>query len=445
MSLEMEFSLLSALCMDSSQLPTLDLQESDFSTEATAAIFKQVEKWTNHGVQPDIALVWEGVQTHGDAGLFNGIQDVGEALTSPCSVRNINAYCRAVKLAAKHGAIERLAGHIYDAIGSETDDMQARIDSVRDAMADFEAQLQVVREASDMHDVMVEAYEDLVRLWQSDGGLCGITTGLQRLDNITHGMQDGHLIIVAGRPSMGKTLLGQQLAVAAASKGKKVEFITLEMSAAEIGQRMISAVSEVPLAELRNGQFSKKGAAEAIDGAVTYLKKLSIKISDDSNTLGKICSRARRAKLKGGLDILIIDQLSAMPTKGNNRALELKAITGGLKQLAKELQVPVVLLHQIGRAAVAKVDKRPDISDLKDSGAVEEDADVVLLLHRESYYNPQANPTECEIILGKYRSGQRGAVAKVGTKLETCKFTHEPDQWADVCNVPNAKSENAWI
>ena len=439
MSLEMELCLLSALCKDASQLHTLDLQDSDFSVDQTKAIFHQIEKWQNHGTQPDIALVWEGLQTHGVSGLFEGLSDVSSALTRQITPKNISAYSRAVKLAAKHGAIERLAGHIYDAIGDESENMQDRIDTVRAAMADFESELQVVKAAQEMDGVIREALADLQKLWESGGGLCGISTGLVRVDEITHGLQDGHLIIVAGRPSMGKTLFAQQLAYSAGRAKKKVEFITLEMSSSEIGTRMLSSVGNVPLAELRTGLFKTRDAMENILKATDFIKDLPIRFSEDSNTLGKICSRARRARLTHGIDMLIIDQLSAMPTDGKNRAQELKVITGGLKQLAKELKIPIVLLHQINRDTTKKTDKRPDISELKDSGAVEEDADVILLMHRESYYDTNANPTECEIILGKYRSGQRGAVARVGCFLEKCQFTHEPDSWAGQCDVTDAR------
>ena len=441
MSFEMELSLLSALCRDASQLHTLDLQETDFSTEQTKAIFRQVEKWQNHGTQPDVILVWEGLQNYGDSGLFNGLGDVSSHLGRPSTTKNLKAYTRAVKLSAKHGAIERLAGHIYDAIGDESESMQARIDSVREAMADFESEMQVIKPASDMLDVIGEAYADLQRLWESDGGLCGISTGLRRLDNICHGMQDGHLIIIAGRPSMGKTLLAQQVAYAAALSGKQVEFITLEMSKAEIGQRMLASVGDIDLAELRSGQFKSKVTGDKIAETAAQLQHLTLRFSDDSNTLAKISSRARRAKLTHGLDMLVIDQLSAMPTKGVNKPQELKTITGGLKTLARELQIPIILLHQLNREVTKKVDKRPDISELKDSGAVEEDADVVLLLHREGYYNKNYNPHECDIILGKYRSGERGSVAKVGVNLSKCQFVQEPKEWQEVCTPKDNNNE----
>jgi len=276
MSLEMECSLLSALCRDASQLHTLDLQESDFSTEQTKAIFKQVAKWQENGTQPDVILVWEGLQNHGDSGLFEGLGDLSDYIARQSTPKNLKAYTMSVKLSAKHGAIERLAGHIYDAIGDESENMQARIDSVRTAMADFEAEMQVIKPSSEMRDVISDAYEDLKRLWESGGGLCGISTGLGRLDNITHGMQDGHLVIVAGRPSMGKTLLAQQFGYAAARNGKKVEFITLEMSKAELGQRMIAAVGNVDLKELRSGQFETKNTSKNIAEASEYLMKFGI-------------------------------------------------------------------------------------------------------------------------------------------------------------------------
>ncbi|GAA5786117.1 replicative DNA helicase [Chitiniphilus shinanonensis] len=429
MSLELEYSLLSSLMADASRLATLDLHAADFSTPLTRSVFEQIERHHRHGIQPDMFVVWEGLQVdgHGDA---VSLGDVSQIYSYPGQVANQAFYARSVKLAAKRTAIADLGIAITAAASDDSDDMPSRIQRVRDAVAEFEARSELLPPALEAAELTRVTLESLDRLWRSDDAVVGISTGLSRLDNLTHGLQDGELIIVAGRPSMGKTLLGQHMAVAAAKRQKRVHFISLEMDLAKIGQRMLASLADVPLSEILSGRFTSRVHKDRFEEAAQYLPSLPLRMSDQVAAVAKIASLARRERLSGGLDLLVVDQLSAMPIRGDNRATGLKQITGELKRLAKELQIPIVLLHQINREAGKGQDRRPDIHQLKDSGAVEEDADIVLMIHREAYYDNRANPEEAEIIVGKHRSGQRGATARVGLNLATCRFSDYPPSWS---------------
>lgn len=425
---QLEADILGALIHDASQLATLDLQASDFADGYHAALFTEIARFHKVGIQPDAILLAAELGNSGASG--DNLAYIGQIAANSFRRASLKPHVDTLKHHARKDAIERLAGQIYDCANDETADLASRLSDIRAAVADFEAALEVLPEASTAKDLAREAMQDLQRLWESDGKVTGISTGLQRLDGFTLGLQAGDLVIVAGRASMGKTLLAQQLALASAKAGKKTHFVTLEMAKAKLTQRFFAALADVPLQQILAGQFKGRDLQQQFEDAVSYFATLPLRMTDHANTVGKICSLARRERLQHGLDLLIIDQLSAMQIRGDNRASGLKDITGQLKQLAKELGIPVVLLHQINREAAKATDRRPDIHQLKDSGAVEEDADVVLMIHREAYYDQNANPEEAEIIIGKNRIGERGVKAVVGLNLGSCRFSDFPPSWS---------------
>ena len=422
MSYEIECTLLAALVEDASGFATLDLQESDFHYDQTKAIFKQIKVWHEAGTQPDAILIWEGLQNTGDFHYFNGLGDLSSILMTAHAVRNIKTYTRIVKASAKKNALHDLAFVISGAVEDDEVDIAERLARVRDAVGDFEASMEVVQPASTTTELLAELDEWLHAIQQYNG-ITGINTEIDELNLQTDGLQDGYLYIVAGRPSMGKTMLGTWLALAAAKKGKKTHFVTLEMAKKQITLRMIAALSGLPMTEIRKDRYVIQAGRQVLDAAKAKFATLPLVVSDRAVTLGKICSLARRERLRRGLDLLVIDQLSAMSITGSNRATGLKEITGALKQLAKELGIPIVLLHQLSRAVTHLENKRPDLEHLKDSGAVEEDADVVMLLHRPAYYNIDLNPELAEIIMGKNRDGMRGVVIECGMAVGSGKFS----------------------
>jgi len=282
--------------------------------------------------------------------------------------------------------------------------------------------------------------------YQRDGGLAGISTGLVDMDKKLGGLHRSDLLILAGRPSMGKTSLATNIAfnVAKAYKrgttydgrdgaveGGVVGFYSLEMSAEQLAARVLSEASEVPSEQIRRGDMTEAEfrrfveAAKALESCPLYI--------DDTPALpiAQLAARARRQKRTHGLDLLIIDylQLVTAPGKGDNRVNEVSAITQGLKAIAKELDIPVIALSQLSRQVESREDKRPQLSDLRESGSIEQDADVVMFVYRDEYYKEREKPGDhqldkmaewqatmeavhgkAEVIIGKQRHGPIGTV-----------------------------------
>lgn len=276
---------------------------------------------------------------------------------------------------------------------------------------------------------------------QGTGGAAGLSTGLSRLDARIGGLKRGKLYILAARPSMGKTALAENIAMHAARRGKQVAFFSLEMTVEDLIQREISRITRISSDKINNGRLSEQEMDRVI-GARKALSGLSLRVDDSSGiSVAGIRARARRMKRKDGLDLVIIDYLQLMSDetlwRGANRNDEISAITRGIKSgVAKDLDVPVLLLSQINRQVESRDDKRPHLADLRDSGSIEQDGDVVMFLFREIYYLAQEEPMkkpnesaekylgrknhhsfmvtkalgQADIIIAKQRSGPTGTV-----------------------------------
>jgi replicative DNA helicase len=229
--------------------------------------------------------------------------------------------------------------------------------------------------------------------YASGGGLAGLRTGLGTLDRKTGGLSPGHLIIVAGRPGMGKTAIATNIAQNIAAGGSVVGFYSLEMDAIDISDRILARMSGVPAAVMNDGRYSQDQMAAWMEAA-ERLKGWPLRIDDTSTmSIQHLAASARRMKRKYGLDVLIVDylqKLSGVAYRGGkgdgNRVQEITEVSGGLKAIAKDLQVPVVALSQLSRQVENRENKRPQLSDLRDSGSIEQDADVVLFPYRDAYY-----------------------------------------------------------
>lgn len=267
-------------------------------------------------------------------------------------------------------------------------------------------------------DAFGQAFNQAETAFKANGALTGVTTGLVDLDHKMGGLHKSDLIIVAGRPSMGKSGLGLSIAFNAAKAGKNVAFFSLEMSADQLGNRALSYLSKIDSHRIRNGRLSNGDFATLMQAQQRYAA-LPLVIDDSAGqTVAKIRTACRRLKRKG-LDLIVIDylQLLAPSGKAENRVQEVSAITWGLKCLAKDLNVPIVALSQLSRGVESREDKRPMLSDLRDSGSIEQDADVVIFVYREQYYTERAGrvcPPDlenvAEVIIAKQRHGPIGPV-----------------------------------
>lgn len=264
-------------------------------------------------------------------------------------------------------------------------------------------------------EVMVDAVTKIEELSEQNSGITGIETGFIDFDEKTAGLQNGDFILIAARPSMGKTAFALNIVQhAATKKNVPVAVFSLEMSKEQLVTRMLSSEALLDSQKLRTGDLEAKDW-ESIAGAVHILVNAPIYINDTPGiTVSSIRAKCRKLKLEKGLSLIVIDYLqlmsgSAGPT--NNRQQEISDISRSLKGLARELNVPVVALSQLSRAVEARADKRPMLSDLRESGAIEQDADIVSFLYRDEYYNSETEiPNTAELIIAKQRNGPTGTI-----------------------------------
>jgi len=259
-------------------------------------------------------------------------------------------------------------------------------------------------------DVARQAFGIISSRFDNRGKLTGVSTGFTDLDKLTAGLQPSDLIIVAARPSMGKTAFSVNLAESAAISTKKaVVVFSMEMSAAQLGLRLVSSIGRVDQQHLRNGDIQEEDWPR-ITHATTVLTETKIYI-DDTPALSPADLRARARRIhreSGGLALIVVDYLQLMQVPGNqeNRATEISEISRSLKALAKELDIPVIALSQLNRSLESRADKRPLLSDLRESGAIEQDADVIMFIYRDDYYHKDSPDRGlAEIIVGKQRNG----------------------------------------
>ena len=246
----------------------------------------------------------------------------------------------------------------------------------------------------------------------------GLPTGFRDLDELTHGMHPGQMIVVAGRPAMGKSVLAENIARhVAVVENKPVAVFTLEMSRHEITKRAISAEARIPLHHLHHGKMTDDDW-QRLNTRTAHIPTLPLHVDEKpTHTIATIRSKARRLKAKQGIELLVVDYLQLMDPEDKGRGdgrrqQEVAAISRGLKLLAKELMIPVIAVAQLNRGPEGRSDKKPVMSDLRDSGAIEMDADVVILIHREAAYEPAGHPRagEADLIVDKNRSGPKATL-----------------------------------
>lgn len=267
-----------------------------------------------------------------------------------------------------------------------------------------------VKDFRDFTDVMFDAYMDIERIAQNKGQIIGVPSGFIDLDNVTAGFQKTDLIIIAARPAMGKTSLALSMAYNIAARSKlPVGMFSLEMSASQLVQRIISMESNIPLQKIRSGTMNDDEWMKLQD-AVRALTDIPIYIDDSSLvTTAEIRSKARKMKIEHNVQAIFVDYLQFITgnSKLGSKQLEVAEISRDLKSLAKELEIPIICLAQLGRGPDARTDHRPVLSDLRDSGAIEQDADIVCFIYRDEYYNKDKSekPGIGELILAKHRNG----------------------------------------
>ena len=387
------------------------LVEEDFYRREHRLIFRAIGQLAGAGHPCDAVTLGEWFERHGETANVGGVAYLAELANNTPSAANIVAYADIVRdksvLRKLIEAGTQIAGDGFNPEGRGTPEIletaEQRVFKIAEAGARGRKQVVPVRQS------VKEAVELLAQRYANRGQLNGLTTGFKDLDDLTSGMQRQDLVIVAGRPSMGKTAFALNIAEAVAMRAKQpVLVFSMEMSASQLAFRLISSMGRINQKDLRSGELAEEEWPR-VSQAASLLSESKIFI-DDTPALspGELRSRARRMMREHGLGLVVIDYLQLMQVPGNkeNRATEISEISRNLKAMAKELDVPVIALSQLNRALEQRNDKRPVMSDLRESGAIEQDADLILFIYRDEVYNKESNHKGvAEIIIGKQRNG----------------------------------------
>lgn len=413
-NLDAEQSILGAVLLENSALnKALEvIVEEDFHRGAHRTIFAGMIELADRNEVVDQITLTELLKTKGQLEQVGGAAYVAELVQAVPSASNIRYHCKIVREKSLLRGLIRTATEIvtkgYDGLGESEDLLEYAEREIFRL-----AQGRLGRSFVPMLEILKESIEIVDRLSKNKERITGVPTGYHLIDHMTAGLQQSDLIIIAGRPSMGKTSLALGMAEHAAIRANRtVGIFSLEMSQAQLALRMLSSQASLDSHALRTGQLTPENW-HALCVAADRLERAKVFIDDSGGlTVQQMRSKARRLKAEHGLDLLIIDYLQLMQGRSDSesRQQEISDISRSLKALAKELDIPVVALSQLSRAVESRTDKRPVLSDLRESGAIEQDADVVMFIYREEVYNPDTEEKRniADILIRKHRNGPTG-------------------------------------
>ncbi|MDK7224750.1 replicative DNA helicase, partial [Proteus mirabilis] len=415
-SLEAEQSVLGGLMIDNERWDNVSerVTADDFYSRPHRTIFAQMQRLLELGKPIDLITLSEALEQNAELESVGGFAYLAELSKNTPSAANINAYADIVRERAVVRDMIKVANEIADAgfdpQGRTSEDLLDFAESRVFQIAETRANKDEGPKAIDA--ILEETVEKIEQLYQKPhDGVTGVSSGYQDLDKKTAGLQKSDLIIVAARPSMGKTTFAMNLCEnAAMTEEKPVLIFSLEMPGNQIMMRMLASLSRVDQTRIRTGQLDDEDWARISSTMGILLEKRNMYIDDSSGlTPTEVRSRARRIyREHGGLSLIMIDylQLMRVPSLSENRTLEIAEISRSLKALAKELQVPVVALSQLNRSLEQRADKRPVNSDLRESGSIEQDADLIMFIYRDEVYHENSDlKGVAEIIIGKQRNG----------------------------------------
>jgi replicative DNA helicase len=390
------------------------LKPEDFYNEMHKEIYSSVIELYRKNQPVDILTVSEELKKRKSLEMVGGRAYIALLSTVVPSTSNAGEYA---KIIAEKAILRKLIGAASDIIEKG---YQEKMNSAE--VLDFAergifeiAQARQSKDFALIKDVLWENIAKIDEMSKLEGNITGLTTGFIDLDARTSGLQKSDLIMLAARPAMGKTAFALNIAQQAAIKSKaKVLIFSLEMSRDQLGQRMLSMESRIEMQKLKTGNLERKDW-DQIHIALDTLSKTGIYIDDTPGiTAMEIKNKCRRLKAEKGLDLIVIDYLQLMNFEGKSesRQQEISALSRFLKLLAREMDCPVIVLSQLSRAPEQRTDHRPILSDLRESGSIEQDADIVMFLYRDEYYNPETTdkPNVCEVIIAKQRSGPTGTI-----------------------------------
>ncbi len=423
-SLDAERTVLGAVLVDNGAMNGAAelLARDDFYREGHRRIFEAMGNLVERSQPIDLVTLKDELARTQALEAVGGAPYLASLVDGVPRITNVGDWCRIIKEKAVLRNLIHASNRIAQAAYEAEDEPSQILDQAEKAIFEI-AERRIRHGFVGIRDIVKESFRTIDQLAQSKGNATGVPTGFVDLDERTSGLQRGDLVIVAARPSMGKTSLCLNIAQHASLKaGETVGLFSLEMSKEQLVLRMLCSDARVNSHKLRTGSLGEKDWARL---AKAYADLSSSKIFIDDSASGtplEVRAKCRRLKAEHGLGLVIIDYLQLMSSGGRveNRQQEVAQISRSLKGLAKELSVPVVALSQLSRAPEARTDKRPQLSDLRESGGLEQDADVVMFIYREEEHKPTPeNQGIAEIIIGKQRNGPTGSVKLAFIKEHT--------------------------
>ncbi|MGH9170612.1 MAG: replicative DNA helicase [Acidimicrobiales bacterium] len=408
-----EESLLGAMLLsrDAIAVAAEEVAVGDFYKPSHSHVFSAVSALYARGDPADAVTVAEEMRRQGTLEASGGASALISLQANTPAVSSVTRYARIVQ---EHAVLRRLIGVAYEIaeLGYELpSDVGAALDRAESMVFDV-AQRRTNDSTRSLKDLLTESLDHLEYLVNRGEEITGVPTGFTDLDTHLYGLQPSNLVVVGARPSMGKTAFALGLAANAARVGIPVLFFSLEMSHLELAQRVLCAESRVDAGRIRNGKVFENDWSK-IANAIGRIGEAPLFIDDNpSVTVMDIRSKARRMKsADGGLGLVVVDYLQLMTGRSTSesRQVEISEMSRGLKLLARELQIPVVACSQLSRTLESRADKRPMLADLRESGAIEQDADVVMFLYRDEVYNQDSSERgTAEVLIAKHRNGPTG-------------------------------------
>ncbi|GAA0233180.1 replicative DNA helicase [Metaclostridioides mangenotii] len=417
-SVESEQSILGSILLDKDAMITVAeiISPDDFYKEAHKIIYESMVSLSNKSEPIDIITLTEELKGKGHLTDVGGISYITSLSTVVPTTSNVKFYTDIVKEKSVLRKLIKASNDIIKLGYEKSIKIEDVIDQAEKKIFDI-SQEKASDDFKPINEVLMDTYDMIEQLYTNKSDVTGVTTGFKDLNKKMNGFQRTDLILIAARPAMGKTAFSLNLVQNAAIKGNaSVAVFSLEMSKEQLVQRMLSSQSSVDLKRIKTGTLGDSDWPRIID-AMAVLSDTKIHIDDTPGIkISELRSKCRKLKIEQGLDLVLIDYLQLMEGDGKNesRQQEIAQISRSLKILAKELNCPVIALSQLSRAPEQRADHRPMLSDLRESGSIEQDADIVMFLYRDEYYNADSESKNiCEVIISKNRHGETGSVELV--------------------------------
>ncbi|MBR2785129.1 MAG: replicative DNA helicase [Clostridia bacterium] len=402
------------------------LGPEDFYREDNKEIFAAMQDIYTVGKEVDIITVGEQLKLRGTLERVGGTQNLATLIDNVPTTSNVARYVEIVKQKSLSRSIIKVNNDILKIAYDQTEDVDSILEQAEKNIFDI-AQNRNTKDYAVMKDILITTLDNIEKMQNKKTRLSGMESGFYDLDEKLSGLNNSDLIIVAARPAMGKSAFVLNIATYVAMHNKvPVMIFNLEMSKEQLANRILSGEAEVDNKKIANGDLSPDEYVKVAEG-MNRLAGTQLYI-DDSSVLSpsEIRAKCRKAKLEKNIGLVIVDYLQLMEAKSpsGSRQQEISEISRGLKILAKELDVPVIALSQLSRATEARADHKPMLSDLRESGSIEQDADIVLFIHRDDYYDQESeNKNMAEIIVAKNRHGETGTV-KLGWEGKYTRFSN---------------------